>query len=113
MEYFLCSKEVINAFPEAEHSKPFSSGYDYEKDEKFYVALLDFDNISDDFWCRECVPCQMDVSKITLKGAKQKGLFVEIEEKINLTNDINRAMTIYNLAEKYNCNPIEFINKIV
>jgi hypothetical protein len=55
----------------------------------------------------------MDISKITLKGAKQKGLFVEIENKLNFTNETNRAMTIYNLAEKYNCTPIEFINKLV
>jgi len=131
MEYFLCSKEVIKAFPEMEHSKPFRSGYDFELDEDYYIALLDLDKIEKyyndnikpnnddtnnsyiDFWCRECVPGQMDVSKITLKGAKTKGLFVEIENKIGLTTGRNEAMTIYNLSEKYKCTPIEFINKIV
>ena len=127
MEYFLCSKKVIDAFPEAKHSKPFKSGYNFENDFEYYVALFDFnevekyykDNIEPinndvyiDFWCRECVAGQMDVSKITLKGARQKGLFVEIEEKIGLTKENNLAMTIYNLSKKYNCNPIEFINKI-
>lgn len=125
MEYFLCSKTVIDAFPDIEHSKPFKSGYKFELDEEYYVALLDFEKVEKyynddinnnnyiDFWCRECVGGTMDVSKITLKGAKNKRLFIEIEEKIGLTTERNQAMTIYNLSEKHNCTPIEFINKIV
>jgi hypothetical protein len=58
-------------------------------------------------------PGIMDVSKITLKGVKENGLFFEIERKIGLTTIKNRAMTINNLSEKFNCTPIEFINKIV
>lgn len=127
--YFLCSKAVIDHFPEVEHSKPFKSGYDFEKDDNYYVAVLDFkkvdkyykdviepfnekSNVIIDFWCRECIPGSMDVSKITLAAAKRSGLFVEIENKLNLTAERNKAMTIYNLSKKYNCTPIELINKI-
>jgi hypothetical protein len=63
--YFLCSEEVINVFPEVEHSKPFKSGYNFELNENYYVGLLDFsevekyynnhDQLIEDFWCRECV----------------------------------------------------------
>jgi hypothetical protein len=54
----------------------------------------------------------MDVSKVTISGAKKDGLFVEIEQKIGITSGKNVAMAIQNLSEKYKCNPIEFINKI-
>ena len=129
--FYLCSKAVIEHFIDVEHSKPFKSGYKHDLDDEYYVALLNFDKVEEyfinviepfnvknhndiiDFWCRECVAGQMDVSKITLKGAKQNGLFVEIEQKLGLTNEKNRAMTIFNLSEKYNCTPIELINKIV
>jgi hypothetical protein len=118
--YFLCSQAVIDHFPNVEHSKPFKSGWMNDND-NYYVAILDFDKVqkhynelSDeiDFWCRECVPGTMDVSKIRLSGAKNHGLFKEIEIKIGLTTERNRAMTIYELSEKFNCTPIEFINKI-
>jgi hypothetical protein len=124
--FFLCSQDVINAFPECERSKPFKSGF--ENDEGlYYVALLDFDvidrfyrevvepkdDVFNDFWCRECVPGQMDVSKITLSGMRRNGVFYEISVKIGLTTEKNQAMTIYNLSQKYNCTPIELINKVV
>lgn len=120
--YFVCSEAIIKAFPDVKKSKSFKSGYDWE-DDNYYVALLDFDQVEkhynslseesqDEFWCRECVPGQMDVSKITISGAKKYGLFREIEMKIGLTSEHNRAMTIHNLAERFNCTPIEFINKL-
>lgn len=128
--YYLCSKSVIEHFPTVEQSRPFKSGYGFDHGDDYYIAILDFDVISEyyknviavyneksnvddiDFWCRECCPGSMDVSKITLKDIKSKGLFVEIEHNLSLTNESNRAMCIYNLSEKFNCTPIEFINKI-
>lgn len=55
----------------------------------------------------------MDVSKITLKGLKENGVFYEIEIKTGLTTTKNRAMTLNNLSEKFNVTPIELINKII
>jgi hypothetical protein len=128
--YFLCSKVVIEHFPNNEHSKPFKSGYSYDLEYEYYVALLDWleiekyykeviepfnlkSHVEIDFWCRECAPGQIDISKITLSSARKNGLFVEAENKTRLTNEKNRAMIIFNLAEKFNCTPIELINKIV
>jgi hypothetical protein len=54
----------------------------------------------------------MDVSKITLAEINRNGLLYTICEKIGLSQLHNQAMTIANLADKYNCNPIEFVNKI-
>jgi len=127
--FFLCSEEVIEAFPNCEHSKSFKSGYDFDCEDNYYVALLDFKKVEfyykeiikpkestedyNDFWCIECEPGLMDISKITLSSIKVNGLFVEIERKIGLTKEKNRAMAICNLSEKFNCTPIEFIDKIV
>lgn len=129
--YYLCSSEVIKRFPHFEHSKPFKSGFCNEENESYYIALLNFDEIEKyyneviepinedinseefiDFWCRELVPGQMDVDKFTLKSIKKNGLLYEISDKLHLTATRNQAMTIYNLAKKFNCNPIEFIEKI-
>lgn len=121
--YFICSEKVINAFPKCERSKPFKSGFEND-DCNNYVALLDFDKVEGyynnlpeeaqyEFWCRECVSGQMDVSELTLSGMRKNGIFLEISRKLDLTSEKNQAMTIYNLAEKFNCNPIELINKIV
>ena len=129
-EYYLCSQAVIEAFPDAERSLPFKSGYDYEPEENYYIAVLDFEVVEKyyneviqtnndssteyiDFWCRECVPGQMDVSHITLVGCRIHGLFCEIENKTQLTTERNRAMSVFELSQKYNCNPIAFIKKIV
>lgn len=125
-EYFICSKAVVELFPECEKSNPIKTGYKY--DEPVFVAVLDFkkveaayDSIHDeddnghcngDFWCWSLVAGQMDVSKLTLKGIKERGLFLEIENKIGLTSTKNRAMTIHELAEKFGMNPIEFANSI-
>lgn len=120
--YFLCSKAVVDFINPTKVSKPFKSGYSFDKDEDYFVAVFDFNIINErynnltedesvDFWCKEIVPGTMDVSSITLKGIKEWGLLMQIEMKLNLTSIRNIAMVIYNLSEKYNCTPIEFINK--
>lgn len=119
--YFLCSKELVDVIKPEEVSKPFKSGYHWD-DSLFYVALLDFDNVKevyevgqigyDDFWCRECVSGTMDVSSITINGIKKLGLMAEIEIKTGLTTEKNIAMCIKNLSERFDCTPIQFINKI-
>ena len=127
LSYFLCSKGVIDNFPNVAHSKPFKSGF-YGDDDIYYVALLCFDEVSafyekrmlededwwiyNNFWCNECVPGLMDVSAITLAGMRRNGILSEIAEKTMLTSGKNQAMTINELAEKYVCTPIELINKI-
>lgn len=121
--FFICSEKVIQAFPEYEHSKPFKSGFGNDNNDN-YVALLDFEKVKqhynqlleyeqDEFWCRECVPGQMDVSKFTLSGMRKNGIFKEIEKKLDLTTIKNQAMTIFNLAQKFNYTPIQLINKII
>lgn len=55
----------------------------------------------------------MNVSKITLSGMRKNGIFAEIRWKLDLTDIRNQAMTIHNLSEKFNCTPIELINKII
>jgi len=129
--YFLCSSSVIEHFPKFEHSKPFKSGYTFDKDDYYYIAVIDIDRVSNysvdviepfneksniqniDFWCRECVGGTMDASKITIAGMKRKGVFVEIEDKTSLTTEYNQAMVIFNLSRKYNCTPIELIEKVI
>jgi len=121
--FFICGEKVIQAFSGCKHSKPFKSGFENDDDDN-YVAILDFDKVEqyynqlpedeqDDFWCRECVPGQMDVSKFTLSGMRKNGIFAEIRWKLDLTATRNQAMTIFNLSEKFNCTPIQLINKIV
>lgn len=119
--YFLCSKSVVDIMKPTEVSKPFKSGYEWEDDE-YFIAILDFKKVNEeykeddpmfkDFWCRECSSGSMDVSKITLSGMKKTGVFVEIEWKIGLTTERNIAMTILELSKKFNCTPIELINKV-
>lgn len=132
LNYFLCSNEVVELFPQYAHSKPIESGYGYEFDKqvKYYVAKLDFDYISEcynniiepfenteadlsfDFWCEECVEGTMNVDTLTIHNMSSNGLFKQFENKLGLTTDKNRAMIIKNLAKKYNITPIEFIDKI-
>jgi len=120
--YYLCSEAVFTHFRPFEVSKPFKSGYEWDKD-NYYVAWLNFeevekfhnevigDNWEIDFWCRECVPGTMNDSTIFLPHAKKNGIFVEFEEKLSLTNAKNRAMIICNLASRYGCTPVQLINK--
>ena len=121
--YFICSKKVIDFIKPSDVSKPFKSGYCKDDDEN-YIAVLDFETCEsyynqlsydeqDNFWLQELVYGTMDVSKITLKGLKENGVWLEIERIIGLTTTKNRAMTLNNLSEKFNCTPIELINKIV
>lgn len=123
--YYLCSKSVVEKFKPFEVSKPFKSGY--AEDEEYFVAWLHFDevdryyqaneddilNSEDNFFARECVPGQMDVSKLKLNRMKKNGLRVEIENVLSITSLKNIAMVIHNLSEREKCTPVEFINKIV
>jgi len=121
LNYFLCSKSVVDALPTFNRSKFFKSGYSNYKS-LYCVAYIGFNSvveyynrnvIQDDteFFCIEIVSGTMDVSKISIAGIKRNGLFLEIENIIGLTTENNIAMTINELSRKYNCNPIEFINK--
>ncbi|SHG28035.1 hypothetical protein [Flavobacterium johnsoniae] len=128
--YYLCSQAVIDFAKPTDVSKPFKSGYEWDQD-NYYVANIDFEIVEKhfkevikphnqssaepdiDFWCRECVAGTMNDSKISLKQAKEKGLFVEIENKLNITAERNRAMTIYNLAESRGITPVDLINRIL
>ena len=118
--YFICSKAVVDTFSKCERSKPFKTGY--EEDENIFVAVLDFDKAQlaydsldeihqDDFWCQELVGGTMDVTKIYLTNIHKNGIFKEIENTLCLTNVSNRAMCLYQLCEKFNCNPIELANR--
>jgi hypothetical protein len=123
--YFYCSKPVIDNFKPFQVSKPFKSGYQFDKNDEFFVAWLNFDevkkyyeNIIDTseenltFFAWECIPGYIDVSRVNLKAAKREGLCLEIERKTGLTTEKNVAMTIYNLSEREGINPLELINKI-
>ena len=127
--YYLCSGGVFKTFPQFEYSKPFKSGYSnpfksgYEKNDKFYIAYLEDDQyklIEDyynqnnpGYWIVECVPGTISVENLFIKSIKKNGLFLEIEKVIGLTNESNIAMVIYNLSQKFNCTPINLINKFV
>lgn len=125
-EYYLCSKSVVDIFKPFEVSKPFKSGYP-NSNEDYFVAWLNFDevdryykaneekilNSDDNFFARECVPGQMDESKIKIKHIKKYGLLKEIESELSITSFKNVAMVIHNLSERERCTPVEFINKIV
>ena len=125
-EYYLCSKSVVEKFKPFEVSKPFKSGYADDNDD-YFVAWLNFEevdryyqaneddilNSEDNFLARECVPGQMDVSKLKLNRMKKNGLRVEIGNVLSITSFKNVAMVIYNLSEREKCTPVEFINKIV
>lgn len=121
--YFLCSKAVVDFAKPTEVSKPFKSGYQHDKEENYFVAVLDFDKMEehydkltedeqDKFWLKELTPGLMDVSTLSIKLMKENGLFFEIERKIGLTSTRNQAMTIHNLSEQFGCSPVEFINRV-
>ena len=125
-EYYLCSKSVVDLFKPFEVSKPFKSGYADDNDD-YFIAWLNFEevdryykaneekilNSDDNFFARECVPGQMDVSEMKIKNIKKNGLFFEIWQEFDLSQIKNKAMVIYNLSERERCTPVEFINKIV
>jgi len=123
-EYYLCGKEVIKQFKPFHVSKSFKSGF--ENDENLYfVAWLNFaevekyykqfvepnDDYDCDFWLKECTPGTMDSDKISMRNAKEVGLFKEIIEKLNISTEYNQAMTICNLAKRFACTPVQLIDK--
>lgn len=121
--YFLCSEKVIKYAKPKEVSKPFKSGY-WNDESNYYIAVLDFKDIETYynelteleqhyFWLQEIVEGTMDVSALKLSGLKNNGILYEIEFVLDLTTEKNRAMVLFNLSKKYNCNPIELINKIL
>lgn len=128
--YYLCSSEVIRHFPNAVKSKPFKSGYSVDSNDVYYIIILSEIELKNyykdviepynakshvediDFWCEPCIPGTHDISKVTLTGCKQNGLFYEIGNKTGFTTDYNQAMIIYNLSQKFNCTPIKLISKI-
>jgi hypothetical protein len=123
MRYFLCSESVIAYASPNIISMPFKSGYSYDSHSDYFIAVIDFDKIQKhyndmpesekgDFWVRELIPGTMDVSKITLGILRVNGVFKGIEIKTGLTTGKNLAMAIHNLCEKFDCNPIEFIDKL-
>jgi len=123
-EYYLCGQEVIKQFKPFHVSKSFKSGFQNDED-LYFVAWLHYDELEKyykqfvepnedydaDFWANECIPGTMDVLRISMRKAKASGLFREISEKLDLTMHKNQAMTICNLAQKYNCNPVQLIDK--
>jgi hypothetical protein len=130
-EYYLCSKAVIEHFPNLERSKPFKSGYEHDKEDEYYIVLTEnfgaiskyYDEVIQpfnqkstiddiDFWLRECCASQLDASSITKKECRELGVFVAIERELNLTNERNRAYAIFSISQAYGLTPIEFINKI-
>lgn len=128
--YYLCSQVVVDHFKPEKVSKPFKSGYEYDKEDNYFVAWLDWEkvesyynevvepvndneNLDDiDFWAFELTAGNIDVSDICLNDIKRNGLFNTIQRETGLTKNRNRAMTIYNLAERQFLEPIDFINMI-
>lgn len=124
-EYYLCGQDVIKQFKPFHVSKSFKSGFENDED-LYFVAWLNFAEVekyykdvveptpifeASGFWAKQCVPGTMDVLRISMRKAKVSGLFLEISEKLDLTMHKNQAMTICNLAQKYNCTPVQLIDK--
>lgn len=132
VRYFLCSSAVIDHFPNSVRSNPFKSGYDFDKEEKYYIlATMNFEeyekyydeviepfnqksNVSDiDFWLRECCDSQVNQApKGCLIKCKTLGIFKAIENVYGLTNEKNRAYAIFKMAEYYGIDPIKFVGKV-
>ena len=118
------TEQVIKQFKPFHVSKSFKSGFENDED-LYFVAWLNFAEVEKhykqfvetnedydaDFWAKECVPGTMDVLRISMRKAKVSGLLLEISEKLDLTTQKNQAMTICNLAQKYNCTPVQLIDK--
>jgi hypothetical protein len=131
-EFFLCSKEVINHFPNLEKSKPFKSGYDWDSEEYYVLFTNDYEkiatyykeviqpyneksNVDDiDFWIRQICNSQLnEAPKGCIIKCKTYGIFKAIENIWNLSNEKNRGFAIHKMSEYYGINPIEFINRVV
>ena len=131
--YYLCSSAVIEHFPDLEKSKPFRSGYDYDKEIFYYVIatyewekLFDYyerviapfnekSNVDDiDYWLRECCQSQVDeAQKGCITKCRSNGIFKAIENIWDLTNEKNRSYCIFKMSEYYKLTPIEFVNRVV
>lgn len=132
VRYFLCSSDVIKHFPNSVRSIPFKSGYDYDKEDRYYIlATQNFEeyekyyneviepfnqksNVDDiDYWLRECCNNQLtDSPKGCLTKCKTYGIFYAIENIYGLTNEKNRAFAIFKMAEYYGIDPIEFVGRV-
>lgn len=67
-KYYLCSAIVVDLNPSFIKSKPFKSGYSFDKKENYYIIYIsdeDFDNLNNqynsldeslNFWICECIP---------------------------------------------------------
>lgn len=134
--YYLCSQEVVAAFPELEKSKPFKSGYDYDRDKDYYVVIVDEEKdwpkielhyasgaAFEGFWIwciepsqlklkEESVDDDFEEDEITLEDCKSLGVFCAIEQYVGVTKENNIAYAFYLLAEKYDTTPIGFANQL-
>lgn len=119
--YFLCSENVIKSFPKAKKSRPFKSGYDYDKDDNYYIVLIDFKEVESfynknydllDFWVRECIDSLVDISCFEKGRLTNANLFSEIQNQLELTTETNVAYTLFKLSESEGVNPIDFINNL-
>lgn len=126
-EYYICSQLVIDLMEPEEVSKPIMVYPDNEiLKENVYVAVLDFPRVEQtyenidpeseeifDFWCEQIVPGLMNVDSIQMEDFEINDPWTVIQEKLSLTKDNNRAMTLCNIIERENfINPIQFWNKI-
>lgn len=130
--YYYVSEEVINAFPELEKSKPFKSGYGFDKYKNYYVAIInDFSVIEEyynknktkDFFAYEIVDSLVSLTyydcldedeeqlELCLEDLNDYGVLNAIENTLDLTKEKNVAYVFYKLSQKYNLNPIELANK--
>lgn len=138
--YYYVSEDVIVAFPDLEKSKPFKSGYDFDKDCNYYIAKInDFSEIEefynngeslDNFFAYELVDSHVDLKytdfyEDTDDGVgfdvviefdfeeieNHNGVLSAIEETLSLTKEQNIAYVFWKLSNKHNINPIEMANK--
>lgn len=82
-----------------------------------------------DFWIWEIVDSHLTLEKnevdlteygqglytpdeITLEDCQLLGLFVAIEESLDVTKENNRAFALYKLSQKYKTDPISFVNQL-
>lgn len=121
--FSICTELVVKLLKPTEVSKPFKSGYIYDKNINYYIAVLNYseckkiyNSLPEEqqilFSVIELEPGLIGVSKITLTGMNKNGIHREITHITCLAKDRHIAMILYNLSKKYDCSPIEFINKI-
>lgn len=134
--YYLCSEEVVKAFPDLVKSKSFISGYEHDKGKNYYIVITPdfqpiqdyFDNKNPDgFWICEIIDSQLEIDEIdffdsneceanecsiSIEDCKEMGIFAAIEQFIGVTKEQNIAYAIYKICEREELNPIEFANKL-